>query len=350
GPLHAALMVEGFELAFVCGFLLTAMVAFTHGPRAGRAEPALAALGLSAFAVAAFAGRAALAPAAFTLTLLVPVVALARRVRFGAAAPPEEFALVGVGLALGLAGGTLQTLAALGLAAEPAPRFGLRLVSLGMVLCLVLGLGGLLVPTFMRLSEPLAIPGIARAGQRGPRRAFVAAVALLVAGGLACDGAGHPGWGAWLRVAAALASGLLAWKLWRRPGRGDRLSWSLWTAGWCVIAGLVLAALLPARAIAAWHVTFIGGYGLLTLAIATRVVVSHGGHALAEEGLVLGAATVTLAAFALASRLAAEAGALQPWLAIAAGGWMAAWALWLARAAPRLLRVRRPGPALHAPR
>ncbi|HEV2104831.1 MAG TPA: NnrS family protein, partial [Candidatus Eisenbacteria bacterium] len=159
GPLHAALMVEGFELAFVCGFLLTAMVAFTHGPRAGRGELALAALGLSAFAVATFAGRAALAPAAFTLTLLVPVVALARRVRVGAAAPPEEFALVGVGLALGLAGGALQTLAALGLAAEPAPRFGLRLVSLGMVLCLVLGLGGLLVPTFMRLSEPLAIPG-----------------------------------------------------------------------------------------------------------------------------------------------------------------------------------------------
>ena len=38
GPAHAAIMMQGFELAFVCGFLLTAMPAFTHGARATRAE------------------------------------------------------------------------------------------------------------------------------------------------------------------------------------------------------------------------------------------------------------------------------------------------------------------------
>ena len=45
GPAHAAIMMQGFELAFVAGFLLTAMPAFTHGPRATRFELALATLG-----------------------------------------------------------------------------------------------------------------------------------------------------------------------------------------------------------------------------------------------------------------------------------------------------------------
>src|SRR5262245_49576275 len=48
GPAHAALMVQGFELAFVCGFLLTAMPAFTHGPRCTPLE-----LGAVSLAVAA---------------------------------------------------------------------------------------------------------------------------------------------------------------------------------------------------------------------------------------------------------------------------------------------------------
>src|SRR5262245_29614840 len=38
GAMHAALMVQGFELSFVCGFLLTAMPAFTHGPRCSPRE------------------------------------------------------------------------------------------------------------------------------------------------------------------------------------------------------------------------------------------------------------------------------------------------------------------------
>jgi uncharacterized protein involved in response to NO len=343
GLLHAGLMIQGFELCFVTGFLLTAMPAFTHGEKCRPWELAVATAGALAFGALQAAGLAAAAGAAFALTLLFALVSLARRVRLGGAAPPEEFLLVGLGVLLGIAGGALQALAAAGVLAEPAPRFGLRLVSRGMMPALVLGLGGLLVPTFAMMKDPLAIAGVARAGQRGPRRAFVLAIGALLVGALALEAAGRPQAGAWTRAAAGLASTMLAWKLWRAPGRKVTLSWALWAAGWCVALGLLAAAALPTYEITAWHVVFVGGYGLLTLAIATRVVVSHGGHEMHEEGRVLGAAAVGAVGLALALRIAGD-GASPAALSLdglAALAWAFAWGVWLARAWPRVLRTKR---------
>lgn len=343
GLLHAGLMIQGFELCFVTGFLLTAMPAFTHGEKCRAWELAAVTAGVVAFGALQAAGLAAAAGAAFALTLGFTLVALARRVRLGGAAPPEEFLLVGLGVILGIAGGALQALAAAGVLAEPAPRFGLRLVARGMMPALVLGLGGLLVPTFSMMKDPLAIAGIARAGQRGPRRAFVLAIGALLVGALALEAGGRPQAGAWTRAAAGLASTMLAWKLWRAPGRKVTLSWALWAAGWCVALGLLAAAAWPAYEVTSWHVVFVGGYGLLTLAIATRVVVSHGGHELHEEGRVLGAAAVAAVGLALALRIAgdgASAAALRL-DALAALAWAFAWGSWLARAWPRVLRTKR---------
>ena len=343
GLLHAGLMIQGFELCFVTGFLLTAMPAFTHGEKCRPWELAVVAAGAAAFGALQAAGLAAAAGAVFAVTLLFTLVALARRVRLGGAAPPEEFLLVGLGVLLGIAGGALQALAAAGVLAEPAPRFALRLVSRGMMPALVLGLGGLLVPTFAMMKDPLAIAGIARAGQRLPRRLFVLSIGALLVAALALEAAGRPGAGAWARAAAGVASTMLAWKLWRPPGRKVTLSWALWAAGWCVALGLLAAAALPAYEITAWHVVFVGGYGLLTLAIATRVVVSHGGHEMREEGLVLGPAAVAAVGLALALRVAGngaspEALALD---ALAAAAWAFAWTWWLARAWPRVRSTRR---------
>jgi len=344
GTLHADLMIQGFELCFVAGFLLTAMPAFTHGAKCRTWELASAVTGAAAFASLRALGLEVAAGAVFAGTLLLTMVAIARRVRPGAAAPPEEFLLVGTGLALGVLGGVLESLVAAGVLAEPVPRFASRLVSRGTMPALVLGLGGLLVPTFAMMKDPLAIAGVARAGERLPRRAFALSIAALLVGALACEARGAPALGAWVRAAAGLASTMLAWKLWRRPGRNVRLSWALWASGWCVALGLVAAAAFPGAEIAAWHVVFVGGYGLLTLAIATRVVVSHGGHALAEEGRVLGAGVLGGVALALVLRVSSPGLAPADLArdAVAALAWAAAWAAWLVGAWPRVRRPARP--------
>lgn len=343
GLLHASLMVQGFELCFVTGFLLTAMPSFTHGAKCRPWELATVATGALLFAALHLAGIEGWAQLAYSATLAFTATAILRRVRFDGAAPPEEFLLVAAGLLFGIAGGLHQAGAAFGTLPEPLPRFGVRLVSRGMMLSLVLGLGGLLVPTFALMKDPLQIFGIARAGQRGPRRAFVLVLAALLAYAFAADAEHLPRLAAWLRAAAALASTQLAWKLWRRPGRNDRLAWALWGSGWGIVIGIVAAAIWPAHETLAWHITFIGGYSLLTIAIATRVVVSHGGHDSGEESQVLGAGVLVLLALALVLRLLG--GDVDPSRAPALAGaallWCGARGWWLAGAGPRALRTRR---------
>ena len=344
GPEHAALMVQGFELAFIAGFLLTAMPAFTHGPRCTPRELFVVSALVAAYVVlrvldlpaAAFVYLAALLALAFTV---------ARRVRPGAAAPPEEFLLVGTGLALGLAGAVVQALVAAGVLPLMSERAGVRCVSLGMLPALVLGLGGLLVPTFAMMNNPLEIVGVARAGDRPKRRVFVIVIALLLVAAVNAEFAGFSTAAAWARAVAAIASTQLAWKVWRLPGRRDRLSWALWTAGWCVALGFTAAAVFPVHRVEAWHVAFVGGYALLTLGIGTRVVVSHGGHAMSEERVVLSSAA--LVCVALATLVRAFGPAFDPAHAtlqhmLAAVFASAAFIAWLAAAWPRIRRTRTP--------
>jgi uncharacterized protein involved in response to NO len=351
GEMHAAMLLQGFELAFICGFMLTSMPAFTHGPRCTRGELAAVTSAVLAFVLLrAFDVR--WASWAWLAALVTLSAIVARRVRPGAAAPPEEFLLVATGMALGLAGGVVQALVSLGVLPAFQMRAGLRCISLGMLPALVLGLGSLLVPTFARMKDPLDIIGLARAGDRPRRRGFVLVIAALLVLAVNAEFVGMATPAAWLRTLAVLASTQLAWKLWRLPGRSDRLSWSLWTAGWCVAIGFTWAALAPVHRVEAWHVAFVGGYALLTLAIGTRVVVSHGGHAGSEERVLL--SVPALASLALALLVRALGPTWDPVRAavhhaIAAGFATLAFALWLRGAWPRVRKTRR-GEVLVQPR
>jgi uncharacterized protein involved in response to NO len=343
-PLHLALMIQGFEQAFVLGFLLTAMPAFTRGGRCRPWELATAVALLAAFAACLLAGAAAAAHAAFGGTLLLLGWALVSRVVRARHVPPEELSFVGFGLVLGLAGAALQVAQAAGAWTPPAPRLAERLVSHGMTLAVVLGVGGLLVPTFAGVRDPLGVPGIARPHERAGRRRLYAVVMLLLAGAFALEARGLAWGGALARALSGGTMVLLVWKIHRGPGQRGLLPRVLWLSGWVVLAGLVLAAAWPAQAVAAWHVTLIGGYGLLTLGIGTRVTIAHGRHPFTDEARVLTPWVVGLVVVALALRLAAAfapAGALHAYAGSAAA-WMAAWALWAARALPRQWRVVRP--------
>jgi hypothetical protein len=219
----------------------------------------------------------------------------------------------------------------LGWLTEPVPRFALRLVSMGMILSLVLGVGGLLVPTFSSMREPLRIPGIAGPHERGPRRALYAAVALTLIASFALEASGRAAAGAWCRALAGSAMLLLVWKLFRLPGRRDLLSFTLWGAGWMILAGLWLIVLDPARPLLGTHVVLIGGFGFLSAGIATRVVVRHGGHPLADEAKVLRPAVVLLLALAVAARAAAEIAGPDARMALlgsSALAWIGAWTVW----------------------
>jgi hypothetical protein len=292
------------------------------------------------FGIAALAGQALAAQGVFTLSLGMLLVAVSRRLRRPKVALPLELMFVGFGLLLGLAGGAIQLADALGFPLS-APRFGERMVSLGMVLSLVLGVGGLLVPTFTGMRNPLLIPGVAGAHERRGRLAlyvvFIAAFALAFVAELA----GHARMGSLLRAATASAIGLMVWKLWRLPGRRDIPAFVLWGSGWLVMAGLWAVAVYPAFTLGGLHLVFIGGFGLLTLGISTRVVVAHGRHPIADERRVLTPLVVTLVMVALLARLAGEWWSARAVHLFATSGtaWTLAWILWGTRALPRIAKV-----------
>jgi uncharacterized protein involved in response to NO len=339
--IHRAMMIEGFELCFVMGFLLTAMPAFTRGERCRPWERAVAIAAAALFGGAALAGLAPLAHAAFLAAVIHLAIAAGRRVARAPMKPAEEFGFVGLGLLFGLASGVMQTGASLGLWGEPAPNIGARLGSLGMVLCLVAGVGALLVPAFVGMKHPLMIPGVAGAHERRGRRQLYVALGALFVAAFALEAAGLAAAGAWARAIAAGTLLLWVWKVWRLPGRRDRYGFALWGSGWFLFLGLLLAALLPLHAVAAYHLTFIGGYGLLTLGIGTRVVVSHGKHPQSDEPRLYSALVVGAILLAVALRYAAEwvpVRGVAHALATSAALWIVAWIAWTIGALAKVLR------------
>ena len=351
--LHWTLMVQGFLHCFVLGFLLTAMPAFLHAGKANAWEVGIAVGAMVLLGVFAFVGVWVAAQVAYLATLVVVVQAGVRRLPRRTNDPAEEFLFVALGMAFAAAGAVVGIGVAAGWWEEPAPRFALHLFTKGMMLSIVLGLGGLLVPTFSAMREPLVIPGVARPGQRGPRRALYVPLALLLVVAMVIEAMGRPAAAAWVRVIPATVLGLLVWKLFRLPGRRDTLSWSIWSAGWFVLLGLWTAALVPARAILGYHIVFLGGFGLLILGIATRVVVTHGAHPVEQEKKVLRRGVLAMVTFALLARVGAEFAPATVNLHYALSGllWIVAWIWWGSGALPRIARpgVRRSATAGRVP-
>lgn len=342
GPLHRAMMIQGFELSFVVGFLLTAIPGFMHAEKCHPVELAVATVTVLGFGVLALAHQLAAAEACFLLTLLLLAVAGLRRLGHGSQSPPVEFLFVGLGLVLGLAGGVATLADAAGWRPEPVPGFGLRMVSLGMVLSMVLGVGGLLVPTFTGVRQPLLIAHVGGPHERAGRRVFYGSIAALFLLAFALESLGQRVAGAVVRAAAASPLLLMVWKLQRPPARHDLFSATLRGAGWCVFTGLWIAALAPRYTLAGYHVLFIGGFGLLTLGIATRVVVAHGGHGMEWERRVLTPWVAGALVLALAARFAGEFLPDDYFMLLGASGvlWSAGWLLWAARALPLIFAPR----------
>ena len=286
GRAHAFVQIEGFLYAFIAGFLLTAIPRFTGTTVPSRTTQYLLAVAVVAASVAFEVQAFAVGHALFLAVHATVIVLAVQRVRRRRNAPPESFALVGIGMLAGLAAAAINVAVAFGWMPAEWDLLGRRLLTEGMVLLLVLGVGGFLGPRLLGFAPLPESPrlSVGTAPQRPPlfvgRRAgiYVAAglaIALSVVFeyrfGLAAQSL--------LRAAVATALILATIKPWQAPAVRSTLAWCVWSAHWLVIAGLWLSALLPAYRVDLLHVVFMGGFTLLILAVGMRVTLSHGGHA-----------------------------------------------------------------------
>jgi uncharacterized protein involved in response to NO len=288
GRAHAMVQTYGFLYAFIAGFLLTAVPRFTGTEPPSRAtQYSLAGL-LFASVTASELRAFEIGTAVFVVAHVMLLTLLVRRFAHRKQNPPPTFVLVGLALLAGLAGALLASAVAWELIPAAWDMLGKRLLTEGMVMLLVLGVGGFLGPRLLGFAAlpqhgvPLVIE------QKGLRvlrssvvESFVAGLAVLIS--LVAEYGFDLGWMAYVRAAVVSAVLIRSLQLWRRPAVKTTLSWTIWTAQWVITVGVWIVAAAPKYRADFLHLLFVGGFSLLILAIGTRVTLSHGGHDLKAE-------------------------------------------------------------------
>lgn len=341
---HGLAQIQGFLLAFALGFLLTALPRRTESAPASGIGIALSMIALVMTTVAAILQHWWMAEGV-SITVILGVVGFAVR-RFAAGdgrrRPPAAFVLLPLGFACALAGAALIAWGSSAGGPAAAMTAGRLLVEQGLFLCLVMGAGALVLP-LMSGAQPPADLG---SGPAITRSALAyAAAGLVVVASFAAEVAGSDRLAPVIRglaVAAALTLGAGIARPLDRPGWNRRIAR---LACWLVPAGIVLSGLFPDYRVPFLHVTFVGGFGLLTFAVATHVTAAHLELPDIRDGRSPVVAIVAVAILAaMVGRVIADAtGSYFEHLAAAGGVWIAGTAIWMTRLAPHWRQGARKG-------
>jgi uncharacterized protein involved in response to NO len=309
GRSHAFVQTDCFLYAFIVGFLWTALPKFTGTSTPSHTTQYFVACLLVA-AVVAFEFQYFRAGHVIFVAVHATVIAVAatRFIR-RQHPPPEIFVLVGFGLLSGMMGAILTAGIAWNWIPLELDILGRRLLTEGMVLLLVLGIGGFLGPRLLGFAQLPNFQNLERLPEkREPafvmihRQTLYALAGLLILLSVVVE----YGWSlpalAWLRAGIGTALVLVNIAPWKKPVTRTTLSWCVWIAHWFLIAALWTVVIAPKYRIDFLHIMFMGAFTLLILSVGTRVVLSHGGYGSREESrswpLRIGITTVIIAMFA----------------------------------------------------
>ncbi len=325
---HALVQIQGFEMGFAVGFLMTALPRFLEALPVEPWELLVAAALLIASPVLLYFELWDPAEICFLLLIAHLSVFGLRRYFARQDLPPDSFLFLPFGLLHAGLGALLLV--------YPLPGFeklGGRLLEQGTMLCFVMAIGPYLGP---RLLASDAGPPDSPEGSRRGRYGLFGALLFL---SFWVESGVSPAIGRALRALTITVHLLDTVPLWHRTAKvlwhleGMRLAFlSLIAGAWC-------ACLLPEYEIAALHLTFLGGFALLTFLVASRVISAHCGFesSWVRNTLPL-AQLVVLIPLALVTRLLADAwvDAYFGILHIAAGFFLTGVAIWGAIWLPRL--------------
>ena len=335
---HALVQVQCFLSCMAAGFLFTMIPKRTAAAPAAAWEVALAVaapLGTAAFAWGEHWAASQLCWTAGMATLLQ--FALRRfRARTAKGRIPASFVWVLLALALGLISPLLAGVGAAG----GAERFwlhevGRNLALQGVLACLVVGVGALILPHLTRGDAPWEPARGARALHLASGLGFAGSffVEVLVSVPLAYA----------LRALCTGAALIPAARLWRPPAFAGLHRRIAWLAGWALPAGFALVAIFPHARKALLHVVFIGSFGALALSIALHVAFTHSGRGedLERRSRAVGALGAALG-LALLFRLLFDLDPphLRFWLGAGASCFVAATLIWLSLSVRTMNRLR----------
>jgi uncharacterized protein involved in response to NO len=308
GPSHARLMIHGFFGGFILGFMGTAMPRLVDSRPFNAREVGLLLTWFTGSVIANAIGSNGWGDIFFVLGLGSLFWLLRARCHSGKTQLPATFILVAFGFLSAIAGLALQ-------AASRWWETPFQLVLLGkllsyhaFILLAVMGAGGFLLPRFLGTGVRRKASDEAQAASL--RRMDVRAAQLAAFFASLSYGMEALGWPVW----AAMVRGACVTSFFCYHIPVERLRWSwkgvhplLLIGLGCIPLGILLAAWFPGARVGLLHFELMGGFGLITLGVATRVVLGHsGGRSRLERTHPVLLSVLALVLLGLLSRVSGE--------------------------------------------
>ena len=275
---HARLMIEGYVGGFAIGFLGTAMPKMlSTAPLRIWQVVGLLGLHLSYCTVHAM-GKIQTGDALFSLMMVLMLGFLGIRLTRAGTVPPPGMVLTGMGLLCGIFGATWWAFFTAS-GSFTVTMFAQRLLYQAFILLPLLGVGSFIFP--MILGTPnkhaqMTGPTMRAAWKRKAFEAFLLGSLIITTYWIEVKG--QPEAMSWTRFALCavwLAKESGWWKL--KSNKGIMV-WSLRAGIVCLLGSLMITGIIQIHRIALEHMLYIGGFGLITMIVATRVIFGHSGQ------------------------------------------------------------------------
>lgn len=274
--LHSHLMMGSFLFSFVAGFLMTAVPKMTASFRAKPYEIFVAFMLILGISFFANWGRSEYFYSMSGFSIACLVFFFIRRFLNRTKNPPAFFPFVVLGLMCGLVGCILLAVNGPSDLANPLVLFGKKIYFEGMILLLVLGVGSRLIPVISGrgvVPDPSEIQTALKNFALG--MVLIAAFALesfqyVLVGGI-------------LKSIVVTWVAVFNWGIFEAAKSKSRLAVGMRISGLMVLFGIYMSVVQSAFAIHWMHLTYIAGFGLMTLTVASRVTLAHGSYDLSFE-------------------------------------------------------------------
>lgn len=310
GIVHPRIMIEGFMTAFVFGFLGTALPRLMELRTVIIYETVAYAFLLGTCTILLLMQKTLIADCVYLFTLAVFILALLWRAPERKDVPPPGFVLVAMGLLCALCGAMLFVWSGIAPGALSPNTYNLSklLAYQGYLLLPIMGIGAFLLPRFFGLKSRHDLPEMLHFNRAWLQRAsFSAICGVAVIGSFFIEAFHSPQIGYAIRAIAVVVYFLREIPFNTSEFSKGSLVWAIRIALFSIPAGYLCMALIPERQAAFIHIVFISGFSLITLTVASRVILGHSGQsALFKLSLKSIIALIILFILAMVTRVTAD--------------------------------------------
>ncbi len=277
---HARLMSAGFFGAFIIGFLSTAVPRMLSAPNLKPPEVLiLAGFHLITCVFYAF-GKLPYGDGSFLVTLLLLRLFLFKRFSKRQDMPPPGIILAMAGYSMAIGGCIIFLLNSVFGLGFNFHRIAQLFLYEGFILCPILGVAPFIFPGFgAGLPNRHNFPESRSPVSAWRSKAWIAGVvALLLVASYFIEGLGWVRIGSGLRLAVVIIYIIIEIPI-RFPVKSSgSLARLLQTGMLCLAAWLIAVLIWPGYRVALDHLLFIGGFSLIIIGVASRVVLGHSGQ------------------------------------------------------------------------